>query len=217
MKIDKELQKQVMDELIWEPSIDAAGIGVSVDSGVVMLSGTVQSYPEKWAAERATERVKGVKAVTDEIVVRLPGDFERGDSEIARTAVNTLDWNASLPHGRIKAIVENGWVTLDGTVEYYFQKVEAERAVRGLLGVKGVTNRVNVRPVISPGDVKGQIIKALERAAEVDAKKISVETRNTKVILRGAVKSWVERDEAERAAWAAPGVSDVENNIEIAA
>lgn len=217
MKIDKELQKQVMDQLAWEPSIDAAGIGVAVDSGVVMLSGTVRSYPEKWTAERATERVKGVKAVTDEIVVRLSGDFERGDSEIARAAVNTLEWNASLPHGGIQTLVENGWITLDGTVKYYFQKVEAERAVRSLLGVKGVINRINVRPQISPGDVKNQIIKALERAAQVDAKKISVETRNTKVILRGAVKSWVERDEAERAAWAAPGVSDVENKIEIGA
>lgn len=217
MKIDKEIQKQVMDELAWEPSIDAVEIGVSVDSGVVKLSGTVHSYPEKWAAERATERVRGVKAVTDEIVVRLLGEFERGDSEIARAAVNTLEWNASLPHDRIQTLVENGWITLDGTVEYYFQKVEAERAVRGLLGVKGVINRVNVKPLISPMGVKSQIVRALERAAEVDAKKISVETRDSKVILRGAVKSWVERDEAERAAWAAPGVSDVENYIETAA
>jgi osmotically-inducible protein OsmY len=217
MKIDKELQKHVMDELTWEPSVNAAQIGVSVDAGVVMLGGTVGSYPEKWAAERAAERVKGVKAVTDEIVVRLPGDFQRGDSEVARAAVNALDWNASVPQGRIQVLVQNGWITLDGTVEFHFQKAEAERAVRSLLGVKGVVNRVSLKPLISPVDVKSQIVRALERAAEVDAKKISVETRDSKVILRGAVKSWVERDEAERAAWAAPGVSDVENKIEIAA
>jgi osmotically-inducible protein OsmY len=217
MKGDKELQKQVMDELTWEPSIDSAEIGVSIDSGVVMLSGTVRSYSEKWAAERAAERVRGVKAVTDEILVRLPGDFARSDSDIARAAANNLEWNASVPPGRLQVLVENGWITLDGTVEHYFQKSEAERSVRSLRGVKGVVNRIHVRPPISPVDVKNQIVRALERAAQVDAKHISVETRDTKVILRGAVKSWVEREGAERVAWGAPGVSEVENNIEIAA
>jgi len=217
MRIDKELQQQVMDELAWEPSIDAAEIGASVDSGVVMLSGTVRSLPEKWAAERAAERVKGVRAVADEIVVKLPGTFQRDDADIARAALNTLEWNASVPHGRLQVLVEKGWITLDGTVDRYFQKSEAETVVRKLLGVKGVVNRIAVKPIILPADVKNQIAKALERTAVVDAKRISVEVRGTTVVLSGAVKSWVERDGAERAAWAAPGVANVENMIEIGA
>jgi osmotically-inducible protein OsmY len=217
MRIDKELQQQVMDELAWEPSVDAAEIGASVDSGVVMLSGTVRSFPEKWAAERAAERVKGVRAVADEIVVKLPGTFQRDDTDIARAALNTLEWNASVPHGRLKVMVENGWVTLDGTVERFFQKAEAEKVIRNLLGVQGVVNRIAVKPVIVPEDVKNQITKALERSAEVDGKRIHVEIRGTTVILTGAVKSWVEREAAGRAAWGAPGVANVEDMIEIGA
>jgi osmotically-inducible protein OsmY len=216
MKTDSELQRYVMDELAWEPSVNAAKIGVSVDSGVVTLSGTVESYPQKWAAERASERVKGVKAVTDEIEVRLPGGEQRTDSDIARAAVNALEWNTLVPHDRIQVLVQKGWITLDGTVEFHYQKAEAERALRSLLGVKGVVNRINLKPVVSPADVKSQIVKALERAAEVDAKRICVGAADGKVTLGGSVKSFVEREEAERAAWAAPGVSDVENHIEVA-
>jgi len=162
MKTDSELQRYVMDELAWEPIVDAAEIGVSVNSGVVTLSGTVESYPQKWAAERAAERVKGVKAVTDEIEVRLPGARERTDSDIARAAVNALEWNTLVPLDRIKVLVQKGWISLDGTVEFHYQKAEAERAVRSLLGVKGVINRINLKPVVSPADIKNQIVKAME-------------------------------------------------------
>jgi len=217
MKTDNELQRRyVMDELAWEPSVNAAEIGVSVNSSVVTLSGYVESYPQKWAAERAAERVKGIKAVADEIEVRLPGGWERTDSDIARAAVNVLEWNTLVPQDRVQILVQKGWITLDGTVEFHYQRAEAERAVRSLFGVKGVVNRINLKPAVSPEDVKDQIVEALERAAEVDAKRISVGATNGKVILKGSVKSWVEREEAERAAWAAPGVSEVDNCIEIA-
>lgn len=206
----------MMEELAWEPSVDAAEIGVAAESGIVTLSGTVKSLPQKWAAEKAAQRVAGVKALTDEIVVKLPGDSELSDTEIARAAVNALDWNASVPRGRVKVIVTHGWITLEGTVRFHYERVAAEYAARGITGVKGVTNSISVAPQqVSPKDVKHRIEQAFERSAELDAGTISVEAKDGKVILRGTVKSWTEREQAEMAAWAAPGVSQVQNQIMI--
>jgi osmotically-inducible protein OsmY len=216
MRTDTELQRGVMEALAWEPSIDAAGIGVSAESGIVMLTGIVKSLPQKWTAVRVAQRVAGVQAVTDAIIVKLPGDSERSDADIARAAVNALDWNVSVPRNRVKVVVEHGRVALEGEVRFHYEKVAAERAVRHLIGVTGVSNLISVKPPkVSVGDVKLRIEQALERAAELDAGKISVEAADGKVTLRGTVHSWTERDEAEWAAWAAPGVSRVENDIRI--
>lgn len=215
MRGDIELQRDVIEELAWEPRVDAAEIGVSVESGIVILNGSVRTYAEKWAAESAAKRVKGVKAVTDEIAVKLTGDSERNDADIARAAVNALEWNSVVPRNRVKVVVEKGWITLEGTVEFQYQRTDAEMAVRNLMGVRGLTNQINVKPAVSISAVKGQIEKALERAAEMDAKKIVVEIHGNQVVLRGNVKTWSERDQAEHAAWAAPGVANVQNRIEI--
>ena len=215
MKTDKELQRDVLDELAFEPSVDAAEIGVSIENGVVILNGTVKSFSQKWTAERVAQRVDGVRAVTDKLAVRLPGDSQHRDEDIARAAANALDWNASVPPSQIKLLVDKGWVTLEGSVEYRFQKDAAENTVRNLTGVKGLSNLVVVKPRVSPSDVVQAIKKALHRAAQVDAEKITVEANVGKVILRGNVRTWAEREDAERAAWGAPGVSDVENDIRV--
>lgn len=214
MKTDSELQRSVMEELAWEPSVDAAEIGVSAESGIVTLSGTVKSLPQKWAAEKAAQRVAGVKAITDEIVVKLPGDSELSDTEVARAAVNALDWNASVPRGRVRVVVAHGWITIEGSVQFHYERVAAEYAVRGITGAKGVTNLISVTPPqASPKDIKHRIEKAFERSAELDAQTISVEAKNGRIVLKGTVKTWAEREQAELAAWAAPGVAQVQNEI----
>ena len=214
---DLELKKAVESELSYEPSINAAEIGVAAKGGVVTLTGRVQSYWEKVAAERAVERVSGVKAVVNELEIRLPSSSERTDEDIARAAINALEWSVVIPANRIKVKVSKGWVTLEGTVDWQFQKTAAEKAVRKLIGVKGVSDLVEVKPRVSKTEVRAAIEEALKRSAELDANRIKVETDGDKVILRGSVRSWFEREEAERAAWRAPGVRAVEDDIEIAA
>lgn len=213
MKSDLQLQKDVQDELRWEPSVREAEIGVAVKDGVITLTGFVPTYAQKFAAEQAAERVTGMRALADDLQVKLAGGTDRNDTEIAHAVVNALRWDIEVPDDKVKARVESGWITLEGTVDWYFQKAAAERAVRYLTGVKGLTDFINVKPKVSAPEVKAKIEEALKRSAELGAKKIEVETRDGKVILRGTVRTWAERQEAERAAWNAPGVHSVKDEL----
>ena len=214
---DLELRKNVESELTWEPSVDAAEIGVGVSNSVVTLSGNVDSYWEKWAAERAAARLAGVKAVANELKVQLPDSSERTDEDIAEAAVNALNWSVSVPEDRIKVKVTQGWITLEGSVYWNFERTAADEAVRNLMGVTGVSNLIEVTPQVNASGVKAAIEMALKRSASVDAGRIKVEADGGKVTLRGNVRSWLERDEAERAAWAAPGVRMVDDQVTIGA
>jgi len=217
MKKDTDLRQNVLEELEWEPSIDAVEIGVTAHDGIVTLTGTVNSYAQKLLAERAAKRLQGVKAIANDVQVRLPGTAERTDSDIARVAVDALKWRTVVPNDRIKVLVKNGWITLEGEVDWQYQKDAAFEAVHHLVGVNGVTNLITLKPLVSATDVKSRIEAAFRRSAEVDAQKVQVETRDGKVTLRGAVHSWSEREDAERTAWAAPGVTQVDNLIAVVA
>ena len=210
---DEEIQKDVLAELKWDAQVQPNEIGVSVKDGVVTLTGWVDSYLKKWSAEDAAHRVAGVKAVADDIEVNLFS--ERTDADIAEAAIRTLQWDASVPADKIQLTVSKGWVTLKGEVNWNFEKQDAERVVRRLTGVKGVSNLITVKPSITPSELKKRIEDALLRNVKVDANKITVEVQGSKAILKGTVRAWVEKEEAERVAWLAPGVTSVENRIAV--
>ena len=213
MRSDGEIEKDVKAELEWDPDLDATDIAVSVKKGVVTLAGFVKSYTDKYEAEAAAKRVAGVVAVANDIEVRMPSVDERPDPDIAREAAAAIKSQLPISSENIKIIVKNGWVTLEGEVEWQYQRQTAENVVRRIKGVKGVSNTILLKPRAEPTEVKRKIQEALRRSAEVDANRIEVEARGGEVILKGTVRSWIEREEAERAAWAAPGVTKVEDRI----
>lgn len=212
---DRELQENVQSALDWEPSVDAADIGVTVENGIVTLRGDIKTYSEKAAAERVALRVYGVKAVANDLSVRLGTELKRTDTEIAQAAVNVLKWNSRLPADQITVAVGNGWVTLKGIVDWNYQRDMAAKTVRDLTGVVGLSNGITVRSHVSVADVQSKIQAALKRSAEVDARRINVTATDGNVVLSGNVRSWAEREEARHAAWAAPGVRHVEDRMAI--
>jgi osmotically-inducible protein OsmY len=215
MMIDKDLKQHVDNALDWEPSVDAKDIGVSADQGVVTLRGTVASYSQKMAAERVALRVYGVKAVANDLTVHVANAYQRTDTEIAQAAVSALKWHSVVPDDRVTVTVEDGWLALAGTLDWQYQKDAAARAVRELTGVKGITNDIHVKPTVKTADVRDKIEAAFRRSAEIDARRVNVTAQDGKVILSGNVHSWAERREAERAAWAAPGVTQVDDRLAV--
>ena len=213
MRSDNDIKRDVEDELRWDPDIDATDIAVNVTNGVVTIAGVVSSYMEKFQAEADAKRVAGVVAVANDLDVRLPEIDERPDPEIARDAIQRIKSELPYAWDKIRVVVKNSWLKLEGEVEWNYQRERAAEAVRRVRGVRGVTNSIELKPSVAPMEIRRKIEEALRRAAEIDASRVTVETNGSDVILRGTVRSWAEREEAERAAWAAPGVARVDNRI----
>lgn len=215
MKKSQELQKDVQEELRWEPSIASDGIRVAAEDGVVTLTGHVTDYLQRVNAEKTVKRVKGVHGIANNLEVRLLSSHQRDDTEIAEAALHALKWHTTVPEDRLTVTVSHGWVTLDGEVEWHYQKDAAYRVVNGLTGVKGVVNRISIKPKVSPADIEHRLVERFRRSAELDAKGVDVEVDGATVTLKGTVGSWDEFDEADWAAWSAAGVEKVKNQLRV--
>ncbi len=214
-KTDEQIQRDVLAEMQWDSRVQPSEIGVSAKNGIVTLSGHIDSYYKKWAAEEAALRVRGVVAVANELEIKLPSSSERTDEEIAAAAVRAIEADTLLGAKNLQITVDKGWITVRGEVDWNFQKEDAERIQRRLWGVKGVTNLITVKARPAPIELEDKIEKALLRTAQLDARRISVGVQGSRVVLQGTVQSWAEREEAERAAWLAPGVTQVDNRIQV--
>lgn len=215
MKTDLEIQQDVINELKWQPFLKSANIGVAVKNGIVTLSGNVDNYSQKIGAEKAARKVTGVRAIAEDIQIGVSPALEKTDVDIAESVVNALKWHAAVPEERIKVKVENGIVTLEGEVEWEYQRSSTQRAVNRLLGVRNVVNLINIKPRVTAFDVRTKIFDALRRTATTDAERVSIEVDGSKVILNGKVRSFTEKEDVEDAAWCAPGVSRVESHLEV--
>lgn len=217
MKSDRQLEADVIDQLLWEPSIDSSQIGVTAQDGVVTLLGNVPRYVDKMEAERVAKGVAGVRGVANDIEIHLPGVSNRSDTDIARAAVTALEWNALVPRDKVKVTVRDGWLFLEGQVDWQYQRTAAGEMVRSLIGVKGVTNQISLTPRVQPSDVRTKIEAAFRRSAEITAGHVKVEVHDGTVVLHGKVPSWTERNGAEHASWSAPGVRKVDNRLTVGA